>query len=72
MVTAQSLLGMEFTTARKLVLVYLWAVTMARERHIGLTQPLDELFITGDKTFIHIPMGVLPYYVSQGWVDPYC
>ena len=38
MVTAQSLLGMEFTTVRKLVLVYFWEVTMAREHHIGLTQ----------------------------------
>jgi len=71
MVTAQLLLWMEFTTVRKLVLVYLWEVTMGREHHIGLTQPLDELFITGNKKFIHIPMGVLPYYVSQGWDDPY-
>ena len=30
--------GMELPTAGKLVLVYLWAVTMAREHHIGLTQ----------------------------------
>ena len=40
------------------------------EHHIGLTQPLDELLITGDKTSVHIPMGVLSYHGSRGWDDP--
>jgi len=62
--------GMELPTAGKLVLVYLWAVTMAREHHIGLTQALDESLIISDKTSVHIPMAVFPYYVSRGWDDP--